>query len=156
MSEIKEPGAVLADRHQPGDLRQGLGLGDALQLALHVDQAAVALLLIHRQLRIGLLLARLDIGLELSQRPLALLLHEKVLLAVDRVDDGVPLNFQLRAPHVVPCLEQGYRVIARLDRQVRLQFLDLLVHGLHRQLRLFQRRQALGIVVFDDQVLLVR
>ena len=61
-----------------------LRLRDALQFALHVDQAAVALLVEHRELRIGLLLARRDVGFQLLQRALALLQHEDVLLAVDR------------------------------------------------------------------------
>ena len=67
LAEVEVAGAILIDRHQARHRRQRLAQRDALQFALHIDQAAVALLLEHRQLRIGLLVPRLDIGFQLLQ-----------------------------------------------------------------------------------------
>ena len=119
LAEIEVTGAILPDGNQPGDLRQGLGLRNPLQFPVHVDHAGIALLLVHRELGVGLVLASLDIGLQLGQRALGLLQHEDVLLGVDGVQNGVALNVQLRAPHIVAGLQEGHGILALLDPLVR-------------------------------------
>ena len=154
LSEVEHAGAVLLDGYQAGDGRQGLADSDALHLALHVDQAAIALLLQHGKLRIRLRLAGLDVALQFDQRALLLLQIEQVLLGVDLRQDGVALHVEFGAADVVPGLEQRYSVLALRDGQVRLSLLDLLVHRLHAEARLFERALAFAVVVLDNQVLL--
>ena len=74
-------------------------------------------------------------------------------LGVDDVDDRVTLHFELGSAHVVAGLEQGDGVLRLLDGEVGLGHPDLLVDGLHREAVLLERRLALGVVVFDDQIL---
>jgi hypothetical protein len=138
---------------QPRHRRQRLALRDALQLALHIEQAAVALLLENRKLRIGLLL-RAEISVSsCSSARFCCSSMSTFFLAVDLRDDRVALDFELRAPHVVLRFQQRDRSWLCWIARSALAFLICSSTDCTLRARFFERALPFAIVVLDDQIL---
>ena len=130
--KLMNAAAILPDRHQPGHRRQRLASARcaAVRAARRAGCGCAAAGTPPAANRACSFRAAMSVSSCCSAR-FCLLQHQHVLLAVDLGDDRVALDFELRAAHVVPRLQQRHLVLALLDRQIRLGLLDLLVHRLH-------------------------
>ena len=107
---------------------------------------------LHRQRRLVRRRARLDVLLELLQPPLRFLEREHVLLRVDRADELIRRDVELRAPHVVPGRQQVDLILRRLHGAVRFGLDDLLVGLGEVRFRLFEHVLLIRRVELHDDV----
>ena len=146
------PGPVLQDRDKPGQRRELARVRDPAAVPRHVQLGLLQLLPQHRQFGLALLQPVLDILLELRLAAVGFLERQLVLARVDRRQQFVAPDFQLRPAHLEACLDELDLVLALADFEFRLSLLEVLVDLLHGQEAVLEGRHALGVVEFEDQV----